>query len=137
MYNINPHFNLKEFFVCCSETERKFAYQDYSIMNNILHLAQILEYVRLDPIRINSCYRDPSHNKRVGGVANSQHLQGAAVDIWSTDLPALIDRLKNTYAFHQLIIYSYPNHKEPLFVHFGLPTGKNDGQILYKTYSKS
>ena len=33
------------------------------------------------PFIITSGYRSPSRNKLVGGVANSSHLQGSAVDI--------------------------------------------------------
>lgn len=33
------------------------------------------------PITINSGYRCPEHNKKVGGAPNSYHMQGRAVDI--------------------------------------------------------
>jgi hypothetical protein len=33
------------------------------------------------PFTINSGYRTPSHNKKVGGVADSSHVKGYAVDI--------------------------------------------------------
>lgn len=33
------------------------------------------------PIIINSGYRSPEHNKKVGGVPNSYHVQGIAADI--------------------------------------------------------
>lgn len=33
------------------------------------------------PIRINSAYRSPDYNASIGGVANSQHIFGQAVDI--------------------------------------------------------
>lgn len=33
------------------------------------------------PITINSAYRNPTHNKKVGGASNSQHLYGKAADI--------------------------------------------------------
>lgn len=36
------------------------------------------------PIRITSGYRTESHNAAVGGVSNSSHLQGLAVDIACT-----------------------------------------------------
>lgn len=34
-----------------------------------------------NPLAINSAYRDPEHNKRVGGAKNSQHTHGNAYDI--------------------------------------------------------
>ena len=33
------------------------------------------------PITVNSGYRSPEHNKKIGGVLNSQHVLGLAADI--------------------------------------------------------
>jgi len=47
-------------------------------------LIMMLDLVRKDygrPIRINSGYRTEAHNAKVGGVADSPHLSGVAVDI--------------------------------------------------------
>ena len=44
------------------------------------NLQRLRDVVRR-PITINSGYRSPSHNKAIGGVANSQHVQGKAADI--------------------------------------------------------
>lgn len=33
------------------------------------------------PLRVASVYRTPAYNRRVGGAANSQHLQGRALDL--------------------------------------------------------
>ncbi len=35
------------------------------------------------PVRILSAYRDPAHNRRVGGASRSQHVAGLAADILS------------------------------------------------------
>ena len=43
-------------------------------------LDRIREYFGV-PIYINSAYRCPHHNAVVGGVPNSQHVQGIAADI--------------------------------------------------------
>lgn len=37
------------------------------------------------PFKINSAYRSPKHNAKVGGSPNSSHLKGLAVDISCTD----------------------------------------------------
>jgi uncharacterized protein YcbK (DUF882 family) len=37
------------------------------------------------PFKINSAYRTPEHNAKVGGKPNSSHLKGLAVDISATD----------------------------------------------------
>ena len=48
----------------------------------LISVLQIIrDYVKL-PIVVNSGYRCPEHNKRVGGVANSQHIFGKAADIY-------------------------------------------------------
>ena len=37
------------------------------------------------PFIINSAYRSPEHNAKIGGKPNSSHLRGLAVDIKATD----------------------------------------------------
>lgn len=37
------------------------------------------------PVIVNSAYRDPAYNKKVGGAPSSQHLFGRAFDIRITD----------------------------------------------------
>ena len=55
------------------------------VTSNIIKIARELDKIRADfggkPITVTSWYRDPVSNRRVGGVANSQHLLGWAVDI--------------------------------------------------------
>lgn len=54
------------------------------VFYNVQKLANQLQILRNylgRPIRINSGYRSPSHNKAVGGAINSQHLLGKASDI--------------------------------------------------------
>lgn len=41
------------------------------------------------PIIVNSGYRSPEHNKAVGGVKNSFHVQGLAADVRPEDLKDL------------------------------------------------
>jgi len=48
------------------------------------HLAWVLQLVRDEigvPIRINSGYRCPDHNKAIGGHPNSYHMKGWAADL--------------------------------------------------------
>jgi uncharacterized protein YcbK (DUF882 family) len=55
------------------------------VVGNIINLAKKLDEVRKflgdRPIIINSWYRDPATNYRIGGVRNSMHLTGLAADI--------------------------------------------------------
>jgi uncharacterized protein YcbK (DUF882 family) len=47
---------------------------------------QKLRNVYNGPLTINSGYRDPAHNLKVGGSPNSQHIEGTAFDIHITDV---------------------------------------------------
>lgn len=51
-----------------------------NVMDLIVQLQVLRDYVGV-PIYINSGYRSPKHNKKVGGSPNSQHLLGKAADI--------------------------------------------------------
>jgi len=56
------------------------------VLENIKKLAKQLQVLRDEigqSIHINSGYRSPQHNKKVGGVDNSFHLIGKAADITS------------------------------------------------------
>lgn len=55
-----------------------------SVLINIKKLTKNLQVLRDHfglPIIINSGYRSPSHNRKVGGAVASQHLYGRAADI--------------------------------------------------------
>jgi uncharacterized protein YcbK (DUF882 family) len=59
------------------------------LITNVRHLANQLQVLRNHigkPIHINSGYRSPAHNARVGGAVNSMHLQGKAADITVRDI---------------------------------------------------
>jgi uncharacterized protein YcbK (DUF882 family) len=64
---------------------REFACKDGSDVVFISEgLVQMLQAIRLHfnkPVTINSGYRTPGYNKKVGGEAYSQHLYGTAADI--------------------------------------------------------
>jgi len=54
------------------------------VLHNIQKVANQLQALRDvlgRSITINSGYRSPAHNKRIGGVRNSQHVKGTAGDI--------------------------------------------------------
>ena len=54
------------------------------VYENIIKLASQLQFLRDytgRPITINSAYRCPEHNAKVGGSRTSQHLLGKAADI--------------------------------------------------------
>jgi len=54
------------------------------ILQNIKKLAENLQVLRDElkaPITVNSGYRSPKHNAKIGGAKRSQHLLGNASDI--------------------------------------------------------
>jgi len=54
------------------------------VLSNLFELAVNLQVLRDElnaPIKINSGYRSAAHNKKIGGVSNSQHVKGTAADI--------------------------------------------------------
>jgi len=79
---------------------------------NLTHLAiHILQPVRdeFGVITINSGYRSPSLNAKVGGSKTSQHCNGQAADFesFSTPNPDLAKWIANNLEFDQLILEFY------------------------------
>lgn len=75
---LTNNFNLSE-FACKSGEETP-----EEIIPVLKELAEQLQALREEtglPIRINSGYRSPAHNAKIGGVKNSQHTKGTAADI--------------------------------------------------------
>ncbi len=92
---LNSKANLSEHFVLGEFTRSKYP-EVYNIPSheaiaNLKRLCVWLEELRKrynnkygvgeEPIHINSGYRSPQLNKKVGGVASSNHVTGCAVDI--------------------------------------------------------
>lgn len=79
---LTKHFQLSEFLKLAAHPDNVPTLQ---IVTNLQYgCSLILEPLRRDiqcSIRVNSGYRNPDYNAAVGGVANSQHMQGCAADI--------------------------------------------------------
>lgn len=80
------------------------------------------------PIYVNCGYRCPEVNALVGGVKNSQHIEGKAADIWAKDMKKLWQILSKM-DFDQLIRYS-------TFYHISYNGNRNRHQIIMKDTSK-
>ena len=82
---MTKNFSLKE-FQCkgsCSDCGDDCE-MPQEVYENIIKLSQQLQILRDytgRPITINSAYRSPEHNAKIGGVKTSQHLLGKAADI--------------------------------------------------------
>ena len=78
--------------------------QEKDIIDNIEYTISRLDEIRDGygkPIYINSGYRCPQLNKEVGGVEDSYHLKGLAVDIrWDNEL---VEYIINNCQFHKAI----------------------------------
>ena len=80
------YFTLRE--LCASQTAGRLRIDNTPSAEALRNLARLTDRL-LDPIReawgrpliVTSGYRSPELNKVVGGVANSQHLQGLAADL--------------------------------------------------------
>lgn len=73
-FKISDHFKLRE--MACKDGTDKVLYST-DLMRK---LEQLRAYGGFT-VTINSGYRSPSHNKKVGGATNSQHTKGTAADI--------------------------------------------------------
>ena len=82
---ITRNFSLDEFVK--SETAAKYNIDNtpsQNVVNNIVSLCGVLQKIRDrygKPMHINSGYRCPKLNSKVGGSKTSQHMNGSAADI--------------------------------------------------------
>jgi len=76
--SIAQHFRLSEFACpCCMRV-----ILHPKLLKKLIELREIIER----PIYITSGYRCPEYNQKIGGVVNSYHLIGLAVDIKVKDI---------------------------------------------------
>lgn len=80
-FNLSANFSLAEASVTNTGLENE---PPNSMLTTLVHTASKMEKVRAllgnVPVKINSWYRGPAVNAKVGGVSNSQHTKGEAVD---------------------------------------------------------
>ena len=89
---LSEHFTLGEMTKSNSHPE-VYNIPSHEAIANLKRLTKWLEVLRMragTPIRINSGYRSPQLNKRIGGVPTSNHLTGCAVDIRVSGMEQLI-----------------------------------------------
>ena len=102
----SEHFAVQE--ILYSQTAKKHNIdntpKDEVIIDNLNYTIRRLEEIRVGygkPIIVNSCYRCDELNKLVGGVKDSKHVKGLAVDLkWDDDL---INYLIDNCSFDKLI----------------------------------
>lgn len=96
----------------------------------LMHFLEYLLYFNAH-FSVTSARRTPEQNKAAGGVSNSQHLVGEAVDIkpyGSTSYNQLLEYIHNysdnIHVFDQLILY-------PTFIHISFGN-RNRCQVIDK-----
>jgi uncharacterized protein YcbK (DUF882 family) len=75
---LTPHFRRQE-FDCHDGTIVPFA-----LLNNVTRLAENLEVIRAEigePLYVNSGYRSPKYNEKIGGKDKSYHKKAKAADL--------------------------------------------------------
>lgn len=104
---LTKHFQLGEFLKLSTHPDN---IPTLAIVCNLAYgTALILEPLRQHlqcPVHVNSGYRNQAYNKSVGGVNNSQHMQGCAADIRpanATAFSAMVTWLKSCPYVDQLI----------------------------------
>ncbi len=89
---LSEHFTLGEFTKSNSHPE-VYNIPSHEAIANLKRVCGWLEVLRSragGPVHINSGYRSPQLNKKIGGVPTSNHLTGCAVDIRVADVEQLI-----------------------------------------------
>jgi uncharacterized protein YcbK (DUF882 family) len=96
---LSPNFKLYEF----ESPDTRTVKLDF----RLLELLQKLRDQWGKPVKINSGYRTPKHNERVGGTGGSLHLEGKAVDIDTAGLveSKALARLAQKVGFKGIGVY--------------------------------
>jgi uncharacterized protein YcbK (DUF882 family) len=114
---LSKNFTLPEF------SSKDGAPTPENVIDNLRVLAKNLQVLRdyvKKPIKINSGYRSPAYNKKIGGATKSQHMLGRAADITIQGMTAgqvadTIEQLIAAGKMQQGGLGRYPN-----FVHYDI-----------------
>ena len=134
---LSEHFMLGEFTKSNSHPE-VYNIPSHEAIANLTNLCGWLEVLRSRagaPIIINSGYRSPQLNKKIGGVPTSNHLTGCAVDIRVENMEQLIryaaillDISNETHQdFDELLIEK--NRYGAIWLHFAVRPSNNRRKV--------
>lgn len=73
--NVSPNFRIKEFK--CKDGSDTILLDSSFVISKLQKIRDHFD----KPVVINSAYRTPTYNKKVGGASNSYHTKGMAFDI--------------------------------------------------------
>ena len=136
---LSEHFTLGEFTKSGSHPE-VYNIPSHEAIANLANLSKWLEVLREragTPIVINSGYRSPQLNKKIGGVPTSNHLTGCAVDIRTSGMEQaicyaaiLINYAKETnQEFDELLIEK--NRYGAIWLHFAVRPKGNRRKVTF------
>ena len=136
---LSPHFSLGEFTKSGSHPE-VYNIPSHEAIANLKRLCGWLEELRKragTPIRINSGYRSPQLNRKIGGAATSNHLTGCAADIKVSGMEQalryaviLVDYSdESKQEFDELLIEK--NRYGAIWVHFAVRPSNNRRKVAF------
>jgi hypothetical protein len=143
---LSEHFTLGE--MTASSHKEVYNIPSHEAIANLTNLCKWLEVLRERaspdpskgrgvPIIINSGYRSPQLNRKIGGAANSNHLTGCAVDIRTSGMEQaicyaaiLINYAKESqHDFDELLIEK--NRYGAVWVHFAVRPSNNRRKVMF------
>ena len=143
---VTMHFTMEELYASATAKAKGINNKpNVQQMINLVYLcAYVLEPLRVamnEPIKIGSGFRCQALNKAVGGVSNSQHMKGQAVDLCiDGDLKKgkkWFDYIRKNLSFDQLIMEHNSNGNYWVHVSFVFPDfGKNRKQVIENLLKK-
>lgn len=132
---------------CCGDLPENARPNVVALVDNLL---DAVRDIFGGAIKVNSGYRCPRHNAKVGGVKNSQHLSGEAADIcaetrgyrnitdWKMANLDIVRAILKVGRFDQLILENVgENDLLPTWVHVSYSRKSNRGQVLKKVVGKA
>jgi len=136
--NLSQHFTLGEF--TRSKYPEVYNVPSHEAIANLKRLCVWLEVLRNKvghPIVINSGYRSPQLNRKVGGAPTSNHLTGCAVDIRTSGFEQAIEytailiayATESNQEFDELLIEK--NRYGAVWLHFAVRPKGNRHKILF------
>ena len=136
--NLSQHFTLGEF--TRSKYPEVYNIPSHEAIANLKRLCEWLEVLRNKighPIVINSGYRSPQLNRKVGGAPTSNHLTGCAVDIRTNGMEQAIEyaAILINYAkesqqdYDELLIEK--NRYGAVWLHFAVRPKENRRKIAF------
>ena len=139
---LNSKVNLSEHFVLGEFTRSKYPevynIPSHEVIANLKRLCVWLEVLRNKvghPIVINSGYRSPQLNRKVGGAPTSNHLTGCAVDIRTSGFEQAIEyaailiayATESNQEFDELLIEK--NRYGAIWLHFAVRPFSNRRKV--------